>query len=400
MKTLLLGITLTAAVLAQAAEWKVGEPIVTYWCGPAMTDAVAEQMAEGGFNLVWCNEQTLAVAQRHKLRAMLQDGLISPASLENPDQRKRLDELIDRVKNHPALYAYYLTDEPNAAQFPALGRLVAYLRERDPGHLAYINLFPTYANNEQLGNKGDLITAYREHLTQYVENVKPDLISFDHYQFSLQGDRDQYFLNLAMIRRAANKAGLPFLNIVQACTWAPTVMRVPTADEVRYLAYTTAAYGAQGLSYYIYTCANHVGGLAKADGTPTPLYQAAKSFNREFVNIARELQPLRSLAVWHTTMRERGCEAPPVDLPFKLGSVEQTDKTRGYLLGCLGANEPMTHILIVNLDYRAQAKATPMGAGRMQSFNARTGEWSDFDPGMTSLEFPPGGGVLLRLIRK
>ena len=47
--------------------------------------------------------------------------------------------------------AYHIVDEPGAAAFAGLGRLVAYLRQRDPGHLAYINLFPTYANEQQLG---------------------------------------------------------------------------------------------------------------------------------------------------------------------------------------------------------------------------------------------------------
>ena len=98
--------------------------------------------------------------------------------------------LIARVRHHPALYDYFITDEPSAANFPALGKLVAYLRERDPAHLAYINLFPTYANNEQLGTKGDTVTAYREHLRQYVDIVKPGLISYDHYQFSVKGDND------------------------------------------------------------------------------------------------------------------------------------------------------------------------------------------------------------------
>lgn len=65
--------------------------------------------------------------------------------------RKQLDVLIERVKGHPALEAYHILDEPGAAAFPALGRLVAYLKERDPKHLAYINLLPTYANEQQLG---------------------------------------------------------------------------------------------------------------------------------------------------------------------------------------------------------------------------------------------------------
>ena len=55
------------------------------------------------------------------------------------------------MRRHPALYSYFITDEPSAPAFAGLGKLVAYLRQRDPDHLAYINLFPTYASNEQLG---------------------------------------------------------------------------------------------------------------------------------------------------------------------------------------------------------------------------------------------------------
>ena len=221
-------------------------------------------MAEGGFNLVWCgSEKELDVAHRHGLRGQLTDGLLTPAALDDPERREQLDALIARVSKHPALYAYHLIDEPNASQFPALGRLVAYLRDRDPLHLAYINLFPTYATNEQLGTKGDVVTAYREYLGLYVEQVKPSLISYDHYQFRLKGDGDQYFLNLAMIRRAAQEAGVPFLNIVQACTWAPDAMRIPNPNELRYLVYSTLAYGAQGISYYVYAHPNHYGSLVE-----------------------------------------------------------------------------------------------------------------------------------------
>ena len=275
---------LLAAPLTQAAEptsqpnssWRIGTPIVTYWCGPALTDEAAAQMAQGGFNVVWCSEKALDVAQRHGLRAQLTDGLLSPSSLDDPAQREKLDSLIARVRLHPALYAYHLTDEPSVAHFPALGRLVAHLRERDPAHLAYINLFPTYASNEQLGTTGDVVTAYREHLHQYTTVVKPALISYDHYQFQKTRDSDQYFLNLALIRRSAQAADVPFLNIVQASSWEPGV-RVPTTNELRYLVFTSLAYGAQGISYYIYTCANHAGGIANADGSPTPIYHALKS---------------------------------------------------------------------------------------------------------------------------
>jgi len=393
-------ITSPAADTTPAPSWKVGAPIVAYWAGPPMTDATAQQMAEGGWNLVWCsNEKELEVARRHGLRGLLTDGLLAPAALDDPKRREQLDALIARVSRHPALYAYYLTDEPNASQFPALGRLVAYLRERDPAHLAYINLFPTYANNEQLGNKGDVVTAYKEHLRLYVEQVKPALISYDHYQFALKSDLDQYFLNLGLIRQAALQAGLPFLNIVQACTWAPEVRRIPNTNELRYLVFTTLAYGAQAISYYVYACAGHHGSIASLDGTPGPLYHALKTYNREFVAIANELQPLRSLAVYHTAMREPGCEPLPADAPFRLDDVKSPPKPRGFLLGSFGSKDKPTHVVVVNLDYTAAVRTTLLGPGQLETFDAATHQWTPARRTEVELNLPPGGGRLVRVQR-
>jgi hypothetical protein len=385
---------------AGAVSWQVGTPIATYWAGPSLTDAVAQQMVEGGFNLVWCgSEKELDVAQRHGLRGQLTDGLLTPASLDDPQRRAQLDALIARVGKHRALYAYFITDEPNASQFAALGKLVAYLRERDPLHLAYINLFPTYATNEQLGTQGDVVTAYREHLRRYVEQVRPALISYDHYQFKLHGDGDQYFLNLALIRRAAQEAGVPFLNIVQACTWAPDAMRVPNPDELRYLVYSTLAYGAQGMSYYVYAHPNHIGSLVSLDGTPGPLYHAVKSYNREFVALARELQPLRSLGVYHTSLREPGCEPLPADASFHLGSSPSPASPRGFLLGFFGTAAKPTHVVVVNLDYTAEARTPLVGPGRLELFDAATAQWTAAEKATLELTLPPGGGKLMRLAR-
>jgi hypothetical protein len=399
-----------AADAPPAAPWKVGSPIVTYWCGPPMTDATAAQMAEGGFNLVWCGEEELNVAQRHGLRAQLTDGLLSPATLENPAQREKLDALIARVRLHPALYDYFITDEPTATNFPALGKLVAYLRERDPAHLAYINLFPTYASNDQLGNKGDPVTAYHEHLQQYVDIVKPGLISYDHYQFSVAGDNEGYFLNVGMIRRAAQDAGLPFLNIVQAATWSPS-MRVPTGDEVRYLIYTTLAYGAQGISYYVYCCPGHTGAISQTNGTPTPLYYTLKALNREFVAIAQQLQPLRSLGVYHAGMFPQGTEPVPADARFQLDpsvptmSYTNLQPVKGVLLGYFGAagkgkkTATPSHVMVVNLDYQAEVVVGIRGPSRLELFDPATGRWSPTSGSRADLHLARGGGQLMRVRR-
>lgn len=403
----LLSVVLFTARPAPAAEpdpWQVGTPIVTYWAGPPMTDAVARQMAEGGWNLVWCTEKELDVAQRHGLRAQLRDGLLRPAALDDPAQREKLDDLIERVRYHPALYSYYITDEPSADEFPALGKLIAYLRQRDPAHLAYINLFPTYANNQQLGTQGDTVTAYREHLRQYREIVKPSLVSYDHYQFTTNGDRPGYFLNLAMIRRCAQRAGVPFLNIVQACTWAPS-MRVPEPDEMRYLVYTTLAYGGQGISYYVYCHPGHTGAIARADGTPTPLYHALKPLHREFVAIAGELQPLRSLSVHHAGMSPPGSEPLAENGPFRFDppvapiAHQPPERVRGFLVGFFGEADKPSHVVVVNLDYKAEETVTLVGPGNLDSFDAVSSTWSPVGGSRAELELPRGGGKLLRVAR-
>jgi hypothetical protein len=390
-----------------AAPWQIGKPIVTYWAGPALTDATAKQMAEGGWNMVWCRESELDTAQRHGLRGMLQDGLLAPATLGSPEKRAQLDGLIDRVRKHPACYAYFLTDEPSAGAFADWGRLVAYLRQRDPGRLAYINLFPTYANNQQLGTKGDTVTAYREHLRLYVEQVKPALISYDHYHYAKNGDNGQYFLNLAMIRETALQAGVPFLNIVQACTWTPS-MRIPNGDELRWLVYTSLAYGAHAISYYVYCWPKHDGAMAHADGTPTPLYHAAKVLNREFAAIAGELQPLRSLGGFHAGMIPPGGTPLADQAPFRLDPPVATlpfappKPIQGFVLGYFGkptsapAAAKATHVVVVNLDYKQPATITVIGPGPLAGFDATTGRWSAPAGARLELRLPPGGGKLLR----
>ncbi|MCX6984365.1 MAG: hypothetical protein NT118_06370, partial [Lentisphaerae bacterium] len=387
----------SVAADAPASAWKIGAPIVTYWAGPgypggsALNDVAAVQLSEGGWNLVWCNENELDVVQRHGLRGLIVNPLLTPAVLDDPKQREALDAFIARVRKHPAFYAYHLIDEPSAGKFPELGKLVAYLRERDPDHLAYINILPTYANNEQLGTAGDMVKAYTEHLRQYVEIVRPSLLSYDHYQFTNKGDNPQYFLNLALIREKALSSGLPFMNIVQASCWvpgssaSPEAPRVPNGDEMRYLVYTTLAYGAQGISYYVYCYPQHEGGIAQADGTPTVLYHALKLLNREFAAIAKELQPLKSLDVFHTGMLPPGTKPLPkesaftFDPPVPAMDYKSGDRVQGVLIssfGSPGKTNAGTYVLVVNLDYKAERTVFLKGPSSFEVFDAATGKWS------------------------
>ena len=124
---------LTWAPRPAFSDWSIGTPIATYYAGPELTDALAQQMAEGGWNLVWANTTSqLDTAYAHGLRAMWTGSLD--------------DSVVNSIRNHPALYSYYLCDEPSTARFDELAATVSRLRGLDPDHMAYINLFPHLCN--------------------------------------------------------------------------------------------------------------------------------------------------------------------------------------------------------------------------------------------------------------
>ncbi len=451
----LAGACLASAVSAEAAAgWKMGAPIVTYWAGPMpMTDAVAKQMADGGWNLVWVTRRGAAkgvgvvehfrtqldVLQRHGLRGILGLGYVPRdpdkfKALDDPKMKAELDAIVEAVREHPALYAYSLKDEPNVALFPILARMKDYLQKKDPAHLVYVNLYPIYASNKQLGTTGEPAPAYREYLRQFVETFRPQLLSYDHYHFTVQGDRDQYFLNLAEIRRAALDAGIPFMAIVQACSWTVN-MRIPTGEELRWLAYTTLAYGSQGISWYVYGYPGHDGGMINPAGTyrepriaramgsavlggpPTPLYYYVRELHKEFLAIATELQPLRSLAVYHVGMLPEGTLPLPADAVFRLDPPvppkDYATPVEGFVIGTFGPGESPTHALVVNLDYRTYSgrgqprreeflkpvRRALVGPGRLEVFDAETSKWSPADSNRVELRLPPGSGILVRVAR-
>ena len=155
----------------------------------------------------------------------------------------------------------------------------------------------------------------------------------------------------------------------------------------------------------MYCHPGHTGAIALADGTPTPLYHALKSLNREFVAIAKELQPLRSLAVYHAGMSPPGSERLPPKSPFRFDppvaplAYSPPERVRGFLIGYFGTDDKPSHVVAVNLDYRAEARVGLAGPGSLEAFDAKSGAWSMAGGVRLELRLPPGGGKLVRAAR-
>ncbi len=186
-----------------AAQWAMGPPIVSYWAGPPMSQSLAKLLADGNWNLVWCrNVHDLDIAHNYGLRGIVASKLLNAKNLNDPKAREQLDSFVDSVRTHPALYAFHLKDEPTASTFAELAEMKAYLDKKCPATLKYINLLPNYASTKQLGTEGVPVhqVAYEAHLRQFVDVFRPQLLSYDHYHFSVKRDGDRYFLNLVQMR--------------------------------------------------------------------------------------------------------------------------------------------------------------------------------------------------------
>ena len=420
--------------LMAGAAWDHGEPVTTYWFGPgcpgtnsislAMTDAWAKQLKEGGFNTVWARTpEELEIAAKHGLRVIYS---VDPKTewakidLDDPAQKAALTERINRVKGHPALYIYEHFDEASADRFEELARVKEYIHELDPNHPCWHNLLPTYANHKQLGVGGkadepqrfgfggDKIASYWEHVRLFCEMYQPELITYDYYQFMTTGDKREYFLNLGIIRQNAAANRVPFWNGLQACTWVPGSLasprspRIPNVDEMRYLAHTTAAYGANGLYWYVYGRADHMGTIAAPDGAVGEKYEGVKKINREFIAFSRVLGRLDfkgaymqgAHALGTTPYGDQALLKISPETPYsECKELQRLEDTT--LVTRFAAKDGRAYLMVVNCDYKKDRTirvAAPFDAER---FDPATGAWSSVGKEF-SLDLIRGGGVLLR----
>ena len=206
-----------------------------------------------------------------------------------------------QLPQSPVCWGYKLRDEPNAKDFPGLRARVDAIRKVRPGKLAFINLFPNYANESQLGTP-----TYDEHVARFIKEVGTDVICMDHYpKFAPGGDgRKGYCTNLDAMRRHSLDAGIPFWNFFNTMPFGSQTD--PTEAQLRWQMYTSIAYGAKGLLYFCYyTPLSHEfpkgGAIITRDGRRTRHYLQAKRINADIRNLAPTLMQLTSTGVYRVT---------------------------------------------------------------------------------------------------
>ncbi|MDQ3439207.1 MAG: hypothetical protein M3478_02515, partial [Planctomycetota bacterium] len=218
------------------------------WNHTPSDPGVLKKMAECGLTVCgFAAAKDLDAIHAAGMKAIVHDPRVGGHDWQNVDEKKARENvasLVKEVNAHPAVFGYYLRDEPPATYFAGLEKVASVVRELAPGKWPYINLFPNYATPGQLASKD-----YAEYLEKFVATCKPPILSYDHYALPEGGGLGgNYFRNLEQMRDAAKKANLPFWNIVLAT--AHFGFREVTHADFRFQAYTTLAYGGRGISYF------------------------------------------------------------------------------------------------------------------------------------------------------
>ena len=140
---------------------------------------------------------------------------------------------------------------------------------------------------------------------------------------------------------------------------------------MRFLVFTTLAYGGRGISYFTYWGPEAYNGLY-IDGKPTPLLSPVVALNKEIKTFGSELMRLESLAVYHTAFLPYGTEPIPLAAPIKILSPGE------FVIGLFGKAGRPTAFMIVNRDYQHQAVASVkigLNGARLEELDRKTGRW-------------------------
>lgn len=236
------------------------------------------------------------------------------------------------LRDHDCLWGDDLIDEPNASVFGKIQTCVEKYNEVCPDKLAYVNLFPAYANSEQLGNSPErnvpgifdgiihgsvgammkeeyafsplarpyaLMSEaascsreqYSRHVSDYINTIDTDYISVDIYPLDTDdGTYGGWLMNLDVLAGACRDTNRDLWVITQACGGDEGNSKrfCDTPEDIRWQMYTTLSFGAKAIIHACYGSGwwSRDSHLIDASGNRTDTYYAVKTVDAELKKFA------------------------------------------------------------------------------------------------------------------
>ena len=267
-------------------------------------------------------------------------------------------------KNHPALWGDDLIDEPTSAEFGKINGILEHYYSLNTRRIPLVNLFPVYANSQQLGNEPDVgnlktllpwttysdeqLDRYRRHVADYIRTIDTDYISVDIYPYNVDGTRDDWLHNLDILGQAARDTGRDLWVITQAAgnmvdggegnfskRWCDTL------PDQRQQNYASLAFGAKAIIYACFQTGWWDDGshMVTAAGDTTDTFDAVKAVNGELRAFAEKYGEYRWLGAY--TVNDCKVAGLRYGLSNGLPKKEQLclASRDGLLVGCFAAKQ-------------------------------------------------------------
>jgi hypothetical protein len=234
-----------------------------------------------------------------QLAAILYDsGIASYPDVTPQEAEKTVKAMLDKIPStelRKSVYSVYIKDEPNASLFPRLNLWAEAIRKQ--GILPYINLFPDYASDEQLGTKG-----YEAYLDEFVHTCSPKYVGYDNYSLydDATMDEDRFYGNMETVRKKSQQYDIPFWNVILSNTHFRYAD--PSPGTVAVQVYSTLAYGGRGIGYFTHY-APEIGNyrMAPVDqfGFRTTTWEMIRHINLQIHALAPVYCTLKNVNVFH-----------------------------------------------------------------------------------------------------
>ncbi len=209
-------------------------------------------------------------------------------------------EAAEKFIDHPAILAIDAVDEPNAVDFPHMGKVVDCINERFPNQFAFVNLLPNYAlkiSDERRDIESMLGTrTYKEYIDLYCKYVNTDYICYDFYMYPPSRDSvvGWFYDNFKVVGDACRKSCRSLWVVMQINAADPTVFL--SENYIRFQANAALAFGAETIIWACYTAGWWNNNALDENGNKTPQYEKIRKVNSELKKIGVPYMKYKNIA--------------------------------------------------------------------------------------------------------
>ena len=316
-------------------------------------EKIVPMLQEAGLNVIECNTpceysandltkeeviRTLIASEKVGLKFILTDHKRLTGNRE--PSADAIKSMVDDYSSYKALAGYYIWDEPLPGDYPAVKKMYDAVRSLDPSRLAINPLVPN---------------SRPEDVRQFVKEINPSVLSFDHYAVRYDKDDtenpikagDDVYRDLELWSSVSEETGKPLWMYVSTCQWFNVAK--PTLAVLSSQVYTALAYGVKGIQYFeskVLTGGkvDFIDAPINPDGSKGSSFEAFKAINMDVNAKAPWLAKMKLVKLMHTA------PVPPYTNAFKPGFMGLTGASDKLIVSFHKDRNSKNYMIVVNKD--------------------------------------------------